>query len=208
MKALDLSGTRFGRLIAVEDVGRCKDRHHLWRCVCDCGNEAIVSSNQLRRGNTRSCGCLMFDTNTKHGQHKTRLYKTWANMVARCTTPSASNYECYGGRGITVCEEWRSFKPFYEWAVLNGYQSNLTIDRIDVNGNYCPENCRWATAKEQANNTRRSHYLTFNGETHTITEWSKITGLSPGCIRGRLGVCGWSVGDALTKPAQERRKIF
>lgn len=201
-KLIDLTGQRFGRLVVIESVGRSKYRYGLWRCKCDCGNEVIVATNLLHRGKTQSCGCYKIDKNTTHGQSGTRLYWIWGGMINRCTNSTMHNYNNYGGRGITVCDEWRTFEPFYEWAITNGYREDLTIDRIDTNGNYCPENCRWATPKQQANNKRNNRLLTLNGITHTMTEWSEITGLSVTCICLRLDRYRWSVEDALTKPSK------
>lgn len=138
--------------------------------------------------------------NYKHGKRNTRIYTIWKSMRQRCYNPNTNRYHLYGARGITVCEEWnKSFKAFYEWAMANGYADDLTIDRIDVNGNYEPSNCRWATYKEQANNTSKSTHITYNGETHTIAEWADIIGVKMQTLWARLNIYGWSVEDALTK---------
>ena len=171
-KFIDLTGQRFGGLTVIGFAKKSNDRQYMWKCRCDCGNEIVIRSHSLRSGNTRSCGCLQKETNIKlrqtHGMTKTRLYNIWQSMKQRCSLPSASCYKYYGGRGITVCNEWQNFEPFCEWALANGYADNLTIDRIDVNGNYEPNNCRWLTIQEQQNNTRRSHNITFNGITKTL----------------------------------------
>lgn len=192
-KANNLTGQRFGRLTAVERAGKDKHQKALWRCSCDCGGTLITRASNLKSGATSSCGCL----HKPHGGHGTRLYRIWKGMKDRCRRCSHSSYECYGGRGISVCEEWnQSFETFREWALANGYRDGLTIDRVEVDGNYCPENCRWVTMKEQGNNRRNTLRILYNGETHTIAEWSKITGIKYSTIYMRL-YNGWSVKEAL-----------
>lgn len=134
-----------------------------------------------------------------HGKQPARLYRIWSNMKNRCTNPNADNYSFYGGRGITVCDEWGDdFITFRDWAFANGYADNLTLDRINNDGNYCPENCRWETHLHQCNNTRRNHLLTFRGETHTISEWARIVGMKVDTLERRINAYGWPVEKALT----------
>lgn len=189
MKALELTGQRFGRLVAVERVSN-KGKETKWRCVCDCGNFTEVYSCNLTRGLTKSCGCYQSECSAarkyKHGLSDSRIHGIWSEMWKRCTTPSYKRYDAYGGRGITICDEWREFTAFYEWAMRNGYSDNLTIDRKDNDGNYCPENCRWADMYTQANNTRRNVYITRNGITRTVTEWERAMGFPAGRIKGRI----------------------
>ena len=166
----NLQGERFGKLVVLCEAGRTKDRHILWKCLCDCGWETTVSSNQLVSKKTQSCGCLQKERTSrakfKHGasgNHSSidRLYKIWSSMRKRCLTKSCKDYKNYGGRGITICKEWDDFATFKEWAIKNGYSytaefGKCTIDRIDVNGNYCPENCRWVGMDVQQRNKRNT----------------------------------------------------
>ena len=137
----------------------------------------------------------------KHGLKHTRQYRIWLQMKNRCFNKNTSRYKDYGGRGITVCDEWRNdFKAFYDWSMSNGYSDDLTIDRINNDGDYEPNNCRWVTMKVQNRNSRNCHTLTYNGETHTVTEWAEKLGVSRHLISNRINAYGWSVEDALTKP--------
>lgn len=175
----DLTGMRFGKLIVLFRNGsRCS--FSLWRCRCDCGRECDVISTNLTRGNSTSCGCAnrknVIAARTKYSSDEDRkIARVYYGMKNRCYNPNEPSYVNYGGRGISICEEWYD-KPekFIEWAKSNGYSKELTIDRIDVNGDYSPSNCRWATQQDQANNKRNNRKITVNGETHTVAQWARI----------------------------------
>lgn len=188
---IDLTGSVFGKLKVIRRVVSRKNHGVRWLCECECGNKLIVDGHSLKRGNTKSCGCLqrqrVHEIFYIHGRKPRRLYSIWCTMKNRCHNPNSSKYYMYGARGISVCPEWlHDFVSFRDWALSNGYAENLTINRIDNDGNYTPENCQWVDFRVQANNTRRNRYVTFNGETHTISEWSRITGIKLSCLYSRL----------------------
>lgn len=205
MKIIDLTGQRFGRLVVVAECGRSKDGQKMYRCICDCGAVKEVRSGNLRSGKTVSCGCLAREktiarnkTNKKHGMRHSRLYGIWMDMKQRCSWDKAINWHLYGGRGIKVCEDWNnSFIHFMEWSMKNGYKEDLTLDRIDTNGDYCPENCRWATLDEQNNNKRTCIYVTIGEETKTVTEWCRETGVNRMTAYNRIRR-GWEPSEAVS----------
>lgn len=205
----DLTGLDFGYLHVISRAPNDKDGSTYWNCRCVCGTEKVISGHSLRRGITKSCGCmtrkLCSNSHIRHGgasayatKEDSKLYKVWSSMKSRCNNETSQAYQHYGGRNIHVCEEWdNSFEAFRTWAFNNGYRVGLSIDRIDVNGDYCPDNCRWTDYVTQANNTTRTRYVTYNGETHTVSEWSEITGINYNTLVGRLFHYHWPVEDAL-----------
>lgn len=213
-KQTDLAGQRFGRLTVIDQAPRISsstDHHRRWRCLCDCGNQTTVRSNNLRDHQTQSCGCLRKDVgaangraNAKHGFNRTggptREYTLWIAMRSRCSTKTHKAYPNYGGRGIAVCERWGSFPNFLEDM---GFAPSLehSLDRIDVNGHYEPGNVRWATPLEQAQNTRTA--ITFNGKTQSGAAWERELGLNPNTVASRLQI-GWPIEKILTTPSMKR----
>ena len=207
-KLIDLTGKKFGRLTVIKRAEN-RGKQVRWLCKCDCGGETITSSQNLREGHTKSCGCYNKDINRelhlKHGdggrKEKTRLYRIWAAMLRRCETPTTERYQKYGAKGISVCKEWHDYINFKEWAISNGYADTLTIDRIDSKGNYEPSNCRWATAKEQANNIFTNRKITFNGVTKNLQQWADEYQIYRKTLSYRLDN-GWDIEKALTTKAR------
>ena len=201
MKKINLYGKRFGRWTVLRESGRNKHNHLLWLCKCDCGQESVVLGDSLRKGSSKSCGCLTAEQtakrNLKHGDSKERLYRIWSGMRVRTTNTRRKEYPNYGGRGIKVCDEWQDYQTFKEWALSNGYSNDLSIDRIDVNGDYEPANCRWATDLEQMNNQTSNHLITYGGKTMNISQWAEETGIPRSTISARLFRDGKSIKKAL-----------
>ena len=177
-KLIDLTGKKFGKLSVIKHFKKTKDGAHLWLCKCECGKKRIVRGYSLRKGITVSCGCFAKEKSrhiqTKHGFSRTNLYKRWSSILDRCYRPSKLKYKNYGKRGIKVCKEWSDdFMSFRNWAMSNGYKKGLTIDRIDVNGDYCPENCRWVDKKTQARNRRNNIFYLLNKKKVTLSQLLK-----------------------------------
>lgn len=215
-KLIDLTSKKFGRLLVIKRAG-VVNRKTMWECRCDCGNIKVIDGYNLRNGITQSCGCFANDMKalraTMHGLSNTRLHGVWTNIINRCTNPKSNEYRYYGGRGITVCDEWRnSFQAFYDWAYANGYDENAphgkcTIDRIDNDKGYSPDNCRWVTIKQNSRNTRKNRILEFNGEKHTLSEWTEIIHIPSNTLTERLKR-GWSIEKTLTTPAKKCGKAI
>ena len=207
-KLNNLLGLRFGKLVVIARSENDKHKNARWLCQCDCGNTKVVVGSSLIKGHTKSCGCvrkhLLQTMPLKHGKKNTRLYNIWIDMKRRCNSKNRKSYKDYGGRGIVVCNEWlQDFMNFYNWAIANGYKENLTIDRIDVNGNYEPNNCRWIEKGEQNRNQRTNLKFTYKGETHCLKEWAEILKINYNTLHSRLTVLGYSVEKAFLKPVQE-----
>ena len=207
-KTEDLTGKKFNKLTVMGRDGTYKSGNVRWLCRCDCGGYTHSPGCDLKSGKIKGCKCIsserMTRINTKHGGFGTRLYEIWRQMHRRCYGVGTKAYPDYGGRGITVCDEWREFEPFRAWALKHGYADDLTIDRIDVNGDYCPDNCRWATAKEQANNKRNNHLIEYNGETHTISEWADKFRVDQVKLWHRLNKYEWQLKPAVESLATNR----
>jgi hypothetical protein len=210
-KFVDLTGQRFGRLVVQRKLDvRDSDNRIMWACLCDCGAFTQVSGHHLRSGNTKSCGCLQKEairitakSNAKHGEAgKTRLYNIWKGMKKRCLSPSHKSYSSYGGRGITICDEWLEYVPFMQWAIANGYKQGLTLERVDNNGPYSPENCRWATCKVQANNRRNSVILEYDGQAKTLAMWAEERNVNLYTLWDRIKRYNWPIKKALTTPTR------
>lgn len=206
-KRYSIQNKRYGRLLVLKLHDR-KRKNLLWECLCDCGNVCYATSNSLISGTKKSCGCLLKDTNKlrsiTHGKSNSSEYEAWLQMKQRCYNTNNKDYSNYGARGITVCDRWlNSFKNFYEDMGDKSFK-NLSIERIDNEKGYSKENCYWATSIEQNNNKRSSVFITYNGETHTIAEWSRTTKISYGTLKNRI-YNNWSLEDALTKPVGRNR---
>lgn len=204
----NLSGMNFGHLTAIERIGTNKHGNSLWRCVCDCGNEKIVPGGRLTAGRIANCGCqsskLRSLAASRHGITAggcPRTFNVWRGMKERCLNPKAISFRNYGARGITVCDEWlgeNGFENFHNWALSNGYSDTLFLDRIDNNGNYSPENCRFVTREENSRNTRRNHHITVDGTTLVLAEWARKCNVAHSTIL-RVKEKGLSVEDYIRK---------
>lgn len=195
---LDLTGKHFGRLIVIERAENA-GRHPKWKCVCECGREAVIYGSNLRQGYTKSCGCLhsekTVEAHTTHGKARSPEYITWRNMIDRCSNRNRREFKDYGGRGIAVCERWTVFENFFE--DMGSKPEGLSLDRIDVNSGYSKENCRWATAKEQARNTTKNRIIEFNGLSRPLAEHCELLGLNYRTVHQRLKR-GWGISKALS----------
>lgn len=201
----DLSGMRIGKLIVLERYCKDKRNNWLWLCKCDCNNMALVTTYRLTHEITKSCGCLSKEVHSIHGKSQTRLFRIWIEMNRRTRDFTRNTAKYYAEKGIEVCKAWReSFKEFEKWSLENGYSEYLTIDRIDNDKGYSPENCRWVTHKVQSRNKSNNTYIVFGGQSKTLAEWGEESHISSDTISKRLKN-GWSVEKALTTPTRKKK---
>lgn len=211
---VDLSGRRVGRLTVLRIFGRDRHNHIFWLCRCDCGKEKAIQSSCLTQRTTKSCGCLNDEAihrtgkdanGSTHGLTGTRLYRIWKAMKGRCGNPNKSDFYLYGARGVSVCDEWKEFERFRDWALSAGYRDDLTLDRIDVDGNYCPANCRWLSNEQQQLNKRNTVNLTIDGVTKPLTQWAREAGLRRRTVYSRMqrGISGKDLISPLKRKKKE-----
>lgn len=201
---IDYTEKKYGYLTALEFIKR-ENKKTYWKCKCDCGKEIIIPITYLTSGDTKSCGCYRKkvaknNAKTIHNMSKSRLYRIWIEIKRRCYNIDRENYKYYGGRGIIVCDEWKKdFMSFYNWAIKNGYKDNLTIDRINNDGNYEPNNCRWATIKEQNNNMRTNHYIYYENKKYTMSQFAEKYNIPYYIVKNRIRH-NWSIDKILNTP--------
>lgn len=212
-------GKKYGLLtvVGIESAttgAKRQTKRYAWNCVCDCGNERTVDPVKLLTGHAKTCGCgksrriaeYNIIAKTKHGGRHERLYAIWHGMKQRCYWSGCRDYKTYGARGIEICDEWlNDYQSFRTWALGNGYEDNLSIDRIDTNGNYSPDNCRWATCYQQQNNRRTCVYYDYNGERMTVSEISRIVGIKKETIYNRINGLGWDPQRAFSTPVDKTK---
>lgn len=211
-RELTLPGTRFSRWIVIGETFSDKKGNSRVLCRCECGTTRDVSCNLLVKGGSLSCGCYQRQVVSEickvirrtHGKTGSRVYGKWVSMLTRCYNPAEKCYPNYGGRGITVCDEWRDFKNFY--TDMGDPGDGMSLDRIDPNGNYEPSNCRWLSMSAQARNKRNNRKLTVNGVTKISVEWAEETGIPCALINARIDRLGWSEEKAITTPVTKRAK--
>lgn len=195
---IDLTGQTFGRLTVIKRMDNSRNKKIIWLCKCRCGGEKIIDGANLRNGDTQSCGCIkkerLVSQNTKHNQTFSPTHTTWRGMLERCRYKNNKRYDRYGGRGISVCKEWYDFNNFIR--DMGERPEGKTLDRIDLNGNYCKENCRWATLIEQANNRTNNHNLTYKGMTKTLKQLADIIGMDRHTIKNKLNQ-GWVIDEII-----------
>lgn len=216
VRVKNLTGKKFSRLLVIKFDGiraKGKERFSRWKCLCDCGRETIALGIHLSSGNTKSCGCLQREytqsmgmSKRKHGLSRSKEESAWRHMLQRCYSEKSAQYKNYGARGIVVCDRWKNFQNFIEDIGLSPSRLH-SLDRINVNGNYSKENCRWATQKEQQQNRSNNHIVEYLGERKSIAEWCDLLGMRPSLVYARIKKLKWNVEAALTKPARKLTKV-
>lgn len=204
MKQIDLTGKRFG-LLTVNGICEKRNGKIFWNCTCDCGNKTIVYGGNLRGGAVKSCGCLNHRPahNKTHGESQTKLYRHWISMIYRCTNPQNAAYKWYGARGIKVCNEWKTYEGFKQWVLSTRPDESYTVERIDVDGDYCPENCKWIPNSEQANNRTTNVLITYNGETKNLMKWCKQFKADYKLVHNRMHRQKWDFEKAIFTPLNQ-----
>lgn len=204
-RAKDLAGQIFGRLHVISPVGKSRYGNIRWLCECECGNEHVVNAGDFNHGHTKSCGCLRDEVieacRYKHGMRHSAIYDVWCGIISRCKNKNLKSYKYYGGRGIKVCNRWRKFENFYD--DMGDIPDGKTIDRINNDGDYTPENCQWATRKQQCRNKTNNRMMTYNGKTMCVVEWAEELGIKGKTIYNRLEA-GWPDVKALTTPPKKQ----
>lgn len=219
MKRIDLVGKKFGRLTVLKYVKNDECNQAMWECLCICGNISVVRGYSLRSGRAKSCGCLRNEASKKratvHGLYynkdggQRRLYKIYHGMKKRCLNKKSKEYKDYGGRNISICDEWiNNFENFYNWAIENGYHKKFSIERINNNGNYEPNNCTWIPRPNQNKNKRDTIRIEFDGKNLTLNEWSKKIGISHSALYLRIKKYKWSIEKALSTPNRKINRIY
>lgn len=207
---IDITGAKYGMLTVICRAENAPKGIARWKCRCDCGNIVIVRGGNLKNGSVKSCGCLKGISNKSrsiHGMSNTRLYQSWVNMKRRCYCDTHFAFKNYGARGIKVCDKWKnSFESFAEWSLSNGYSDDLTIERIDNDGDYEPTNCKWISLGEQADNRRSCWKITYRNETHNLSEWCKIFKKDYALVYNRIYKNKWNFERAMFEPVHIEKR--
>ena len=210
-KLVDITGNKYGKLTVIKRLQNIKGGIALWECRCDCGNSTVVRGGNLKSGAVKSCGCLRRISRPTHNMSHSKIYQVWNGIKNRCYNSNIKDYKNYGGRGITMCDEWKnSFTNFYEWAIASGYSEGLTIERINNNEGYNPKNCTWIPKEAQVNNRRFCRMITYNGKTQNLTAWCNELKLPYKLIHNRINSKKWSFERAISEPVhiEKRNKNY
>lgn len=207
MTRIDLTGEKYGRL-TVESLNRSENGIVYWNCLCDCGKTTVVRGSNLKTGAVKSCGCLVHQASKcrTHNESKTKLYRHWISMIYRCHNPKNSAYKWYGARGISVCDDWKTYEGFKAWVEATRPREDYTVERIDVNGNYSPDNCTWIPMSEQAKNRTSSIQIEHDGRVQNLTDWCKELNLEYKRVHNRMFKLGWDFEKAITTPVDTKKR--